>query len=959
MEDRFRTSDNSSGLNLRTVFSIILVASFTAVPSRADSLDFRTGWRFFRGDAPGAQAPELDDSAWRAVQIPHDWAIEGPVNPEQDGNTGKLPWRGVGWYRKSFTLDRDAGDRVYLDFDGAMAFPKIYVNGKLAGEWDYGYTSFRIDATPYINNGINVLAVRLDTRKHGTRWYPGAGLYRKVTLTIERPVHIGHWGTYVTTPKVTDEVAEIRIRSTIENHHKSTVVADVDFSVVTPEGKAASVAPATQRLTLSPGANEVLESIYVNKPQLWDVKNPKLYTLRTTVREADTIVDVEETAFGIRTFQFTANDGFHLNGRRLQLQGVNLHHDHGPLGAAFYVRAMERQLEIMRDMGVNAVRTSHNPPAPELLDLCDRMGILVWDECFDKWNETADRVDSMPSHQEHAIRHLGSMVKRDRNHPSIVVWSIGNEILSGGEGLTQDRVKFMSDVVRGHDASRPVGMGCHIPHQSDERLFDALDLTGWNYDRRYDRFRQLYPDKPIIYSESASALSTRGFYELPLPKTKTDYSDKHQVNSYDFNAAPWSDIADVEFQLMQNDRFVAGEFVWTGFDYLGEPTPFEQQAKSSYFGIVDLCGIPKDRYFLYRSHWRPETTTVHILPHWNWPDHVGKHVPVFVYTNGDSAELFLNGKSLGMQKKGVRLKPPENLASGRPASASSYHPNHPCEEAADDLEATCWFAANNDVGAWWQVDFGRPQPLKCFIIEFDREAKHYGYAIQKSDDGATWEDLVVQAATELPRWGGTRTAVHDVDARAQFVRIVFTELPQGSGAGMREFVVCDVPAESKYYDPTYAHRLRWDDVIYEPGELRAVAYNKGREIGTAVVRTARDPAAIRLTPDRTKLEASGVDLCYLLVEAVDENGTVCPLADNMIRFAADGPGEIVGVGNGDPLSIEPFQAAYCRLFFGKAMLIVRTVSDKSGELHIVAKSDGLAVGRANCQVAPLLIEERP
>jgi hypothetical protein len=578
------------------------------------------------------------------------------------------------------------------------------------------------------------------------------------------------------------------------------------------------------------------------------------------------------------------------------------------------------------------------------------MGILVWEECFDKWNETAGRRNGVPSHKAHAERHLRSMVMRDRNHPSVIAWSIGNEIAEDEEGVSAERIAMMCDEIRKYDSSRPIGMGCHIPQQSDGKLLDALDFTGWNYARRYARYRELYPDRPIIYGESASALSTRGFYEVQLPKTKTDYSHEFQVNSYDLNAAPWSDIPDAEFQLMRDDSFVAGEFVWTGFDYLGEPTPFEQRAKSSYFGIVDLCGIPKDRYYLYRSYWRPDKTTVHLLPHWNWPERLGKVVPVFVYTNGDSAELFLNGKSLGVRSKGARPNSPRNLALGQPALASSNHPNNPPQEAADDSLATRWYAANNGVDPWWQVDLGEQQRLKCLIVEFDHEAKYYGYAIQASFDGSRWDDLVQQRSSDMPRWGGPHNAVHDVDGSARFIRIVFHELPRDSRASLREFAAYAEPAESAYYDPTYAYRLRWNDVVYAPGELKAVAYKNDREIGTAVMRTAGAPAAIRLTPDRKRLVASGEDLCFVLVEAVDEKGTVCPLADNLIRFQIDGPAEIAAVGNGDPLSLEPFQSDRQRLFYGKGMLIVRSMSGKIGEVKVRATTEGVATGQASFDV---------
>ena len=779
----------------------------SAVAAGRQVVNFNRDWKFAKGSHPGAEAANFDDSAWETVRLPHDWAISGPFNAKENGYAGKLPWRGVGWYRKTFTLDKaDSGRRVYFDFDGVMAFPQVYVNGQLAGEWDYGYMSFRVDATPYAKfGGTNMIAVMADTRQHGTRWYPGAGIYRKVTMTICEPVHVAHGGTFVTTPDVSDASATVRIHSTIENHLDTESKVSVKVVLLDPnEGPVAT----GQRNDIVPASDsrEVDQLLVVANPQRWDITNPKLYTAKTTVRMGDKVVDTDSTCFGIRTFQFTANDGFHLNGRRVQLHGVCLHHDQGPLGAAFYTRAMERQLEIMRDMGVNAIRTSHNPPAPGLLDLCDRMGFVVWDECFDKWDTTADRINGQPPLEEYGEKQIRNFVMRDRNHPCIVVWSIGNEINnqpSDKEGLSPERVKFMSDFVRKYDPTRPVGMACHIPQTAQRPILDALDLTGWNYARRYGLYRERYPDKPIIYSESASALSTRGFYELPLPDRKTRYSKQLQVDSYDRNAAQWSDIPDREFQLMETDRFVAGEFVWTGFDYLGEPTPFAQQARSSYFGIVDLCGIPKDRFYLYRSYWRPDTTTVHILPHWNWPDRTGKNVPVYVYTNGDSAELFLNGKSIGR-----------------------------------------------------------------------------------------------------------RTKVKDA-------------------------------ANSPYYAIIDKYRLCFNDVVYKKGELKAVAYKDGKEIGQAVMRTAGKPAAIRLTPDRTELSATGEDLCYILIEAVDKKETLCPLADNLIRFKVDGPAEIAGVGNGNPLSLEPFQANSRKLFYGKAMLILRTKEGQGGNIRVTAESDGL------------------
>ena len=909
-------------------------------------VNFNRNWKFTKGDPQGSESWDFDDSAWQTVRLPHDWAISGPFNPQENGYAGKLPWRGVGWYRKTFTLDQLENDqRVYFDFDGVMAFPKVYVNGELAGQWDYGYMSFRVDATPFARAGTNVIAVQADTRRHGTRWYPGAGIYRKVTMTVCEPVHVAHWSTFVTTPKVSNKSATVRVRSSIENHLDAESAIRVEIVLLDPDGQV--VAASTKDYTVPGDSSHKVEmSFEIADPQRWDIASPKLYTAMIIVSMGDTLFDTEGVPFGIRTFRFTPDDGFHLNGRRVQLYGVNLHHDHGPIGAAFYPRAMERQLEIMREMGVNAIRTSHNPPAPELLDLCDRMGFVVWDEAFDKWDDKADRVKGEPPLEQHGEKQIRNLVMRDRNHPCIVIWSIGNEIGNrpyDREGKSPERVKFMGDFVRKYDPTRPVGLSCHIPGTVDEPILDSLDLTGWNYARRYARYRERYPDKPIIYSESASALSTRGFYELSFPNEKTQFSEQFQVSSYDLNSAAWSDIPDVEFQLMEDDDFVAGELVWTGFDYLGEPTPFAQQARSSYFGIVDLCGIPKDRFYLYRSYWRPETTTVHILPHWNWPDRMGKNVPVFVYTNGDSAELFLDGQSLGKRTKGRPPKRPANFAQGKTATASSAESDkgHVANRATDGDESTRWCAAAAGIGQWWQIDLGSVRHVGYLAVELEREAKFYGYEIKASTDSTSWQTIVTKATSRTPRWGGPRHAFHEVDVKARFLRIEFTELRGNVWASIREFCAYPEKVESAYYDVTYKYRLRWNDVIYQPGELKAVAYKDGREIGQAVMCTAGEPVALRLTPDRKKLSATGEDLCYILVEAVDKKGTLCPLADNLVRFKIEGPAEMAGVGNGNPLSLEPFQADYRKLFYGKAMLIVRAEGGRGGTIRVSAESDGL------------------
>ncbi|HRT10476.1 MAG TPA: glycoside hydrolase family 2 TIM barrel-domain containing protein [Candidatus Paceibacterota bacterium] len=806
--------------------ALAALAAVPAAPRRVDN--FNRDWRFARGTQPGAEAVGFDDSAWTPVRLPHDWAISGPYEPQGDPHTGKLPWRGEGWYRKTFTLPAgDAGKRVYLDFDGVMAMPTVYVNGRKAGGWDYGYMSFRVDATEFVKAGeSNLVAVHVDTRPHRSRWYPGAGIYRKVQLVVTEPVHVGEWGVFVTTPSVTAEAAAVRVETCVANHTSAPVDASIETTLRDPRGR--EVARLRSELAVPAGnAKTGAATLAVPRPQLWDVASPRLYTATTRVYQAGRLVDQVETPFGIRTFQFTANDGFHLNGRRVQLQGVCLHSDLGPLGMAFNRRAMERQLQIMRDMGVNAIRTSHNPPAPELLDLCDRMGMVVWDEAFDKWDGTATLPKGV-SVLEHGRKQLSNFVRRDRNHPCVVVWSVGNEITELESLKYPDSpglLKAMVGLVKEFDTTRPVGLAHCIPESAKSQLPAALDVTGWNYARRYAISRERWPNLPIIYTESASAFSTRGYYDdFPMPAKKDDYPITARISSYDHNSAYYSDPADVEFALMERDRFVAGEFVWTGFDYLGEPAPFiaegwghftrrklarEEESRISSFGIVDLAGIPKDRLYLYRSHWAPEKKTIHILPHWNWPQRLGRNVPVYVYTSGDSAELFLNGKSLGK-----RTKNPE----------------------------------------------------------------------------------------------------------AEVVR------------------------------DRYA--LRWLEVPYEPGELKVVAWQGGRRLGAAIMRTAGEPAALRLTPDRKALVADGDDLSFVLVEAVDQQGTLCPLAMNDVKFRIEGPATLAGVGNGDHHFPAEFDSDQVSLFYGKAMLIVRTTEGRGGHIRVTAASPGLREATASLRSRP-------
>ncbi|MCA9259316.1 MAG: DUF4982 domain-containing protein, partial [Planctomycetales bacterium] len=548
-------------------------------------------------------------------------------------------------------------------------------------------------------------------------------------------------------------------------------------------------------------------------------------------------------------------------------------------------------------------------------------------------------------------REWRDVVLRDRNHPSIIAWSIGNELLADEEGLTKDRVAMMADVVRKYDATRPVGLGCHIPWLASTEIYAALDLTGWNYARRYDVYRRHYPDRPIVYTESASTVSTRGYYSLPLPFVKTDYAGIGQVDSYDLNAAPWADIPDVEFRLMQNDAFVAGEFVWTGFDYLGEPTPFEQEARSSYFGAVDLCGLPKDRYWLYRSQWRPSETTLHLAPHWNWNDRVGQIVPVFAYTNAPEAELFVNGRSLGRRRKGEPPAVPRDVARDGVWTASAAVDGAGPEAVADDALETRWQPPAEDESPWLKVDLGQSRTIGCVHVEFPAPGQNYGVTLETSDNGRDWSTLIVKPASDQPQWGGVNTIVCPASGRGRYLRLTLQEVRRNQPPGICEMRVYEQPVNAPYYDVTYDYRLRWDDVVYEPGELRCVAYKDGQRIAETTVRTAGAPQTLKLSADRVRLQATGDDLCYVCVEAVDAKGVPCPLADCRVAFRIEGPADLVATGNGDPLCLEPFTESTRRLFFGKAIAIVRTRRDYPGEVRVVADAPGLAGAETTLSVA--------
>ncbi len=646
---------------LLAAWSTSVVAADLPAPGER-RVSFDLGWRFQKGDPPGAEKPELDDSSWRRLDLPHDWAIEGPFDPKISPHVGSLPSFGVAWYRKRFEAPASAAGRYYaVEFDGAMSNARVFLNGKELGGRPYGYIGFSFDLTPHLRFGAeNVLAVRLAPEEHSSRWYPGAGIYRHVWIDATGPVRVARWGTYVTTPSLTELAAIVSVRTELRNQGTQPARVQLETTILDRDRK--QVARSLSESTVAgTGTETVPVRLTVERPQRWDLERPYLYTAISTVRENGRVLDRYETPFGIRSIEYGRQKGFLLNGRRVRFQGVCDHHDLGALGTAVNRRATERQLEILKRMGANAIRTSHNPPSPELLELADRMGFLVMDEAFDMW-----RMPKVPNglskfFDQWGETDLRDMLRRDRNHPSVVIWSIGNEILEQSKPDGWQLAKRLTEICHEEDPTRPVTAAFNqIDNAIKNRLTDQVDIPGFNYGA--PRYRQILAEHPkwtIVASETASCVSSRGVYHLPIEKYEKHPS--RQLTSYDVIAPRWAYCPDVEFAALDASPEVLGEFVWTGFDYLGEPTPYfawdqardenDWPARSSYFGIVDLAGFPKDRYYLYQSQWTKQPM-VHLLPHWSWAGREGQPIPVMAYTNADSVELFLNGKSLGRKVKG-------------------------------------------------------------------------------------------------------------------------------------------------------------------------------------------------------------------------------------------------------------------------------------------------------------------
>jgi beta-galactosidase len=791
---------------------------------------------------PGNDVPYVsasyDDNSWRTVNLPHDYAIEDPFTTEVSGSTGRLPSSGIVWYRKNLIIpSSDTGKSIFLDIDGAMAYSMAWLNGRFVGGWPYGYASFRLNLTPYIKFGeSNVLAIRLDNpvpkdtnwQSASSRWYPGGGLSRNVWIVKTECVHVGQWGTYVTTPEISNTSARVKLKITVDNDSKQDAGVSVATRIFEIDAKdhktghpVSSIAPVEMQAIAGQSSTIETEGI-IPDPKLWGTGRywtPNRYVAVTTIQEEGKTVDIYETYFGIRAIEFDPDAGFHLNGKHIKLNGVNNHHDLGALGAAVNYRALQRQLEILVDMGANAIRTSHNPPAPELLDLADKMGVLVMDEAFDVWERPKTALDYHLLFPDWHEQDLRALLRRDRNHPSVIMWSIGNEVGEQGSGEKGAALaKKLVGICHEEDPTRITISGMNFAGATSS-FAAIIDAIGLNYQGvgiygrspQYPLFHQAFPDKFILGTETASTLSSRGIYTFPVasglgtPASADAGEDpeNRQISSYDLYFARWAYSPDKEFAAQDKYPFLGGEFVWTGWDYLGEPTPFDA-SRSSYFGIIDLAGFKKDRFYLYQSRWRPEYLMAHILPHWTWPDRVGKVTPVHVYTSGDEAELFLNGKSLGRKKKGP-----------------------------------------------------------------------------------------------------------------------------------------------------FEYRLRWDEVIYEPGELRVVAYKGGNRLAMDSVKTAGTAVKLLLTPDRSTIANDGKDLSFLTLTVADRDGQMVPRSMNSIHFDISGPGEIVATDNGDPTDMTAFPSNDRKAFNGLALVIVRAKPSQSGKIVVIAGSSGLEEARTTIETKNL------
>ncbi len=662
----------------------LLLLSLTAINSWGQEQTLEKGWKFSREDNPEFSESAYNDAHWQSVTVPHDWAIYGPFDMENDiqrtaikqdgqkaaiehtGRTGGLPFVGVGWYRTTFDVSTLTNDKeVFVQFDGAMSNPEVYVNGQKAGEWHNGYNTFFLNITPYVKAKNNTLAVRLNNLTQMSRWYPGAGLYRNVHIITKNKTHIPIWGIQITTPEVTNNFAKVVVNTEFVAAKKEAIAAETTIFNQRGEKVAHSSNQATAYTT-----DKITTELYIDKPLLWDIGKPNLYKAVTKLYENGQLKDEVSTTFGVRTIELKPNDGLYLNGRKIKIQGVCMHHDLGALGAAVNESAIRRQIRTMQDMGANAIRTSHNMPAPEYVRAADELGMLLAVESFDEWAIAKVENGYHLYFKEWAEKDLTNLVKHYRNNPSVLMWFIGNEVEEQSAESGSQVAYYLQSIVQKLDPTRPVSNGMDRPQDIlRNNMAATMQLAGFNY--RPFKYREAYkklPQRLFLGSETASTVSSRGVYKFPVVRKSMAKYDDMQSSSYDVEHCGWSNLPEDDWIHQEDLPYMIGEFIWTGFDYLGEPTPYyvEWPSHSSYFGAVDLAGLPKDRFYLYRSHWNKEAETLHILPHWNWEGREGETTPIFVYTNYPSAELFINGKSQGKRYKDLSIKLEEEEKDGNP-----------------------------------------------------------------------------------------------------------------------------------------------------------------------------------------------------------------------------------------------------------------------------------------------------
>ena len=652
---------------------------------------FEKGWKFTREDNADFAKPGFNDAKWQNVTVPHDWAIYGPFSINNDkqemaitqdgqteamehaGRTGGLPFVGTGWYRLNFDAPSfEKGKKATLIFDGAMSHARVYINGQEAGYWPYGYNSFYVDATPYLKPGEkNELAVRLENERESSRWYPGAGLYRNVHLVVTEDVHIPTWGTVITTPVVEDGFARVNVKTDlVMPEGKNVGNYRIVTEILNPEGKRIS---SDDRPGDKLDGNFFNQNFVVYRPSLWSPENPALYTAVSKVYDGETLKDEYTTRFGIRTLEIIPDKGFFLNGKLTKFKGVCNHHDLGPLGGAVNDAAIRRQIRILKDMGCNAIRTSHNMPAPELVEACDEMGMMLMPESFDEWKSAKMANGYHKIFDEWVEKDLVNLIRHYRNNPSVVMWCIGNEVPDQWNGNNGPKLsRMLQDICHREDPTRPVTQGMDAPDAVvNNNMAATMDIAGFNYrPHKYPENYKKLLQQIVLGSETASTVSSRGVYKFPVTRQAMKKYDDHQSSSYDVEHCGWSNLPEDDWIWHDDKPWAIGEFVWTGFDYLGEPTPYytDWPSHSSLFGIIDLAGLPKDRYYLYRSHWNKDEETLHILPHWTWPGREGEVTPIFVYTNYPSAEVFINGKSQGKRTKDLSVTPENSADSASTAN---------------------------------------------------------------------------------------------------------------------------------------------------------------------------------------------------------------------------------------------------------------------------------------------------